>query len=96
MKETKIKWSVFIITGGFYFFGQEVAGTKDFLHVKNGAMFGSFSGGKGVAGVCRGDSAATVVLDRFEQEEVLIFPIAACAGILPSINLYEFSGATLR
>jgi hypothetical protein len=91
------KWNVFTITQGFYFFGEEVESpTEGFIAVRNAAMFGGFDGGKGVAGVCRGDAKAKVVLDRFEANEELLFPISAVVAILPSINLYEFKGTTLR
>lgn len=89
-------FKIFVISGGFYYFGEQVASEEGFLAMKNYAMFGGFSGGKGVAGVARGDKDAKVVLDRFMKDEIGIWPISACYGIHSSIDLYNFKGATLR
>ena len=92
-KNTKI----FVIAGGFYYFGEEVdAPQEGWIALKNFAMFGGFGGGKGVGGLARGDKDATVTLDRFEENELGIWPVSACYGILPCIDLYNFKGATLR
>ena len=94
---TKKNWKIFIIAGGFYFFGEEVQATAEgYISMKNCSMFGGFSGGKGLPGVTRGDKEAKVTLDRFTEDDVQDFPISSCYGILGSINLYEFKGATLR
>jgi hypothetical protein len=93
MKNPKI----LVIAGGFYYFGDLVESPKEgYIALKSAAMSGGFSGGKGIPGVARGDSAAKITLDRFDPDEVQIFPESACYGILSSINLYEFKGTTLR
>ena len=92
MKNTKI----ITVAGGFYFFGEEIEGPEGYIAIKNAAMFGGFAGGKGVAGVCRGDKESTVTLDRFDANEELLFPVNAVYAILPCINLYEFKGTALR
>lgn len=90
------KYKILAVMQGFYYFGEEVTAPEGYIALKNGAMFGGFSGGKGVAGVARGDKSSKVSLDRFDKNEELLFPISAVIGILPSINLYDFSGSTLR
>lgn len=87
---------VIAVAGGFYFFGNEVQSAEGFLSLDEAAMFGGFAGGKGVAGVCRGAKDATVKLDRFEKDEKVTFPLTAVYAVLPSINLYDFKGTTLR
>lgn len=92
MKNCKI----LAIAYGFYFFGEEVSAPEGYVAIKNASMFGGFSGGKGLPGVARGDKDAKVNLDRFDLSEECLFPITSVVGIFPSINLYEFKGATLR
>jgi hypothetical protein len=92
MSATKI----LAVSGGFYFFGTEVDAPEGYVALRQGAMFGGFGGGKGLPGVARGDSAATVTLDRFDESQELLFPISAVFAIMPSIDLYTFKGTTLR
>lgn len=87
---------IFAVSGGFYFFGTETSAPEGYLALKDAAMFGGFAGGKGLPGVSRGDKSATVTLDRFVEGEELIFPITAVFAILPSIDLYKFTGTTIR
>lgn len=87
---------ILAISGGFYFFGTEVATQDGYVALKNAAMFGGFSGGKGLPGVARGDKAAKVTLDAFDKDEELLFPLTAVFAILPSIDLFAFKGTTLR
>lgn len=87
---------IIAVSGGFYFFGTEVNAQEGYVALKDGAMFGGFSGGKGLPGVSRGDKDAKVTLDRFDTKEELVFPITAVFAILPSIDLYAFKGTTLR
>ena len=87
---------VITVAGGFYFFGNEVQTSEGFIALDSAAMFGGFAGGKGVAGVCRGDKSATVKLDRFDKEEKVVFPMTAVYAVLPCINLYEFKGTEIR
>lgn len=87
---------IFAISGGFYFFGTEVPAPEGYVALRAGAMFGGFGGGKGLPGVARGDEAATVILDRFDPDQDLIFPLSAVFAIMPSIDLYTFQGTTLR
>lgn len=91
------KPTILAIAGGFYFFGDEVASSQPgYVCLKDAAMFGGFSGGKGLPGVARGDKAAAVTLDRFSGGELITFPETAVYAIMPSIDLYEFKGTTLR
>lgn len=87
---------IFVIAGGFYYFGDHIESQDGFVALKNLSMFGGFSGGLGLPGVCSGRKGAKVTLDRFAENAIGIFPISACYGILPCINLYEFDGTTLR
>lgn len=89
-------WVIFIISGGFYFFGNEVQAADGYISLDQCAMFGGFSGGKGLPGVARGDKEAKVTLDRFNADDVQTFPLTACYGIVKSVNLYQFSGTTVR
>lgn len=92
MQNTKI----LAVAGGFYFFGEEVTAPEGYVALKEAAMFGGFGGGKGLPGVARGDKAATVTLDRFAADTEVIYPLSAVYAIMPSIDLYTFSGTTLR
>lgn len=88
---------ILAISGGFYFFGTEVQAPQEgYIALKKAAMFGGFGGGKGLPGVARGDKAATVILDCFDADEELLFPVTAVFAILPSIDLYAFKGTTRR
>ena len=89
-------FKIITVSGGFYFFGEEVQAPEGYIAIKNASMFGGFAGGKGLPGVSRGDKSATVTLDRFEADEELLFPITAVFAIFPSIDLYNFKGTTLR
>lgn len=90
-------YKIITVAGGFYFFGKETESTQEgYITIIEGAMFGSFSGKKGVAGVASGNSASTVILDRFSPTEELVFPVCNVYAILPSINLYQFNGTTIR
>lgn len=90
------KNKIFVIAGGFYYFGTEIPAPDGYVALTKAAMFGGFSGGKGLPGVARGDAAATVILDQFEEDAQCIFPISSCYGIVDSIDLYSFKGTTLR
>jgi hypothetical protein len=87
---------ILAISGGFYFYGTEITAPDGYISLKNAAMFGGFSGGKGLPGVSRGDKSATVTLDRFDKDEELLFPLTAVFAIMPSVDLYAFKGTTLR
>jgi len=89
---------VITVAGGFYFFGNEIQAAEGFICIDQAAMFGGFSGNKGVPAVCRGEKSGgvTVKLDRFDPAEKVTFPLTAVYAILPSVNLYEFKGAELR
>lgn len=89
-------FKIITVAGGFYYFGQEVPSAEGYIAIKNASMFGGFAGGKGVAGVSRGATDATVVLDKFEKDEECLFPIQNVYAILPCIDLYKFKGTTLR
>jgi hypothetical protein len=91
------KTVILVIASGFYYFGTRVdSGDPTMISIVNASMFGGFSGGKGMPGVARGDKDAKVTLDRFSPNEILEFPISACLGIVPSVDLYSFHGTTLR
>jgi hypothetical protein len=91
------KPTILAVSGGFYFFGDEVpAPQPGYVCLTKAAMFGGFAGGKGLPGVARGDAAATVTLDRFAENETLTFPETAVFAIMPSVDLYSFKGTTLR
>jgi hypothetical protein len=87
---------ILAVNGGFYFFGTEVASPEGYITLEKGAMFGGFEGGKGLPGVCRGDEAATVILDFFADDQKLVFPISAVFAIFDSIDLRTFKGTTIR
>lgn len=87
---------IFAVAGGFYFFGTEVQAPDGYLALKDAAMFGGFEGGKGLPGVARGAKGAVVNLDRFEEGEVALFPIQHVYAVLPTIDLYKFTGTKLR
>ena len=88
--------AIIVIAGGFYYFGTVTRVTNEHIEIIDAAMFRGFSGGKGCPGVARGDKEAKVTLDCFNKDAILHFPMSACYGILPSINLYEFKGATVN
>jgi len=100
--------TILAVSGGFYFFGDldpldQVGpdGTlvrSEYATLRKPAMFGGFAGGKGLPGVARGDSAATVTLDRFDENQVVASPLfsGATLAIMSSINLYGFKGTTCR
>lgn len=87
---------IIAVSGGFYFFGTEVNAPDGYIALKKAAMFGGFSGGKGLPGVARGDKSASVTLDRFDEDEECLFPLTAVFAILPSIDLYAFKGTSIR
>lgn len=89
--------TILAVNNGFYLFGDLQEGCVDgYIAMTNVAMFGRFSGGKGLPGVARGDGGATVTLDRFEAGKTCMWPLSSVCGIYPSIDLYDFSGTTLR
>jgi hypothetical protein len=88
--------TILAVAGGFYFFGDEVTAPEGYVALTNGAMFGGFGGGKGLPGVARGDPKATVILDKFEDEKKLMFPITTVYAIFPSVDLYSKKTTTLR
>ena len=87
---------IFVIADGFYYFGSEVEVQDGYIGLTEAAMFGGFTGGKGMPGVARGDNEAKVTLDRFDPKKILLFPVSACRGIIPCVDLYKFKGTTLR
>jgi hypothetical protein len=88
---------IIVIAGGFYYFGNLIESPQEgYIAINQAAMFGGFSGGKGLPGLARGDTGMIVNIDRFDQEETQFFPESACYGILSSVDLYKFKGATLR
>jgi hypothetical protein len=98
-KRKKTDCAIFAVAGGFYFFGTEIPTTDGFMALKNASMFGGFSGGKGLPGVARGDSASSVTLDPFDPvsgSDVLLFPTLNVYAVMPSVDLYSFKGTRLR
>jgi hypothetical protein len=90
-------FNILVVTSGFYYFGEIVESpTEGYISLTNASMSGGFRGGKGIAGVSRGDSQASITLDRFQEKELLHFPISAVIGILPCIDLYNFKNTILR
>lgn len=89
---------ILAVSGGFYFFGNLVKGDPEYATLEYPAMFGGFGGGKGLPGVARGDRDATVTLDRFDDNQRIMSPLwsGATLAVMQSINLYAFSGCTLR
>ena len=87
---------IFTIAGGFYYFGTMVDAPDGWIGLTNYSMFGSFSGGKGLPGVARGDKAAEVTLDQFGDGRFGYFPVSSCYGVHDSTDLYKFKGTTLR
>jgi hypothetical protein len=88
---------IIAVKGGFYFFGDLIESPQPgYIALKNLAMFGDYEGGKGMPGVARGARGATVILDRFAEDEIGIFLETNCVGIFTSLNLYEQEYATLR
>lgn len=89
---------ILAVSGGFYFFGNLVQQNPDYATLEYPAMFGGFAGGKGLPGVARGDKEATVTLDRFDDNQKVMSPLwsGATLAVMQSINLYAFSGCTLR
>ena len=96
--ETKVvNPKIFILSGGFYIFGNEIqSSTVGYVVCNQAAMFRGFGGGKGLPGVARGDKEATVKLDTFIQDQELFFPEENLIAIVPSINLYQFEGAQIN
>jgi len=89
-------WKIFCLTNGFYLFGNEVETEEGFIKFIEASMFGGFSGGKGLPGVARGDKSSKVTLDRFDDKQEITAPLSSVVFIADSINLYDFSGTTLR
>ncbi len=87
-------WKIFTVAGGFYFFGKQIEAPEGFVGMEEGAMFGGFSGGKGLPGVARGDSAAKVTLDKIEGQA--FFPLSAVYALIDCIDLHKFQGSTWR
>lgn len=87
---------ILAIAGGFYYFGDEIDAPEGYVAMTKVSMFGGFAGNSGLPAVARGDKSMTVNLDRFDDEIPALWPISSCYGILPSVNLYEFSGTTIR
>lgn len=89
--------TIIAINNGFYLFGDLLDNAPSgFVAMTNVAMFGGFSGGKGMPGVARGDKDAKVTLDRFEPQKVCMWPLSSNCGIYPCIDLYNFKGTSLR
>ena len=89
-------WKILTVAGGFYYFGEEIEAAEGYIALKQAAMFGGFSGGKGMPGVARGDKDARVTLDRFEADATVQFPVTAVYSIADSVDLYKFGGTTIR
>ena len=89
-------WKIFAVAGGFYFFGEEVTAPEGYIACVKCAMFRRFEGGKGLPGVARGDKDAVVYLDTFEENEEVFFPVTSVYAIMPSVNLYTFSGSKIN
>ena len=90
------EYKMIAVSGGFYFFGKEVPAPDGYYALTECSMSGSFSGGKGMPGVCRGDKDAKIILDRFNKDDIQYFPLTAVFAILTSVNLYEIKTTTLR
>lgn len=90
--------SIVVIDGGFYLFGNVLPldTMPGFVCMTEAAMFGGFDGNKGMPGVARGDKDAKVTLDRFDPSKMNYYPLSACRGVLPCVDLYKFKGAVLR
>lgn len=89
--------TIIAINNGFYIFGSLLDNAPEgYVAMTDVAMFGGFSGGKGMPGIARGDSGGKVNLDRFESNRTCMWPISSVCGVYPSIDLYKFKGATLR
>ena len=97
-RNTNKNWKLFIIQGGFYFFGEEVDAPDGYIKAVNVSMFGGFAGGLGVFGVASGRQGAEVTLDRLGDDgtKSCVWPLSAVIGIVDSINMYEFRGTTIR
>ena len=93
---SKINTKILTIQSGFYYFGTEVEAPEGYIKLIDGAMFGGFSGGKGMPGIARGDKDAKVTLDRFGEGQELLFPLTSVVAIADSIDLYKFKNTTLR
>ena len=92
----KTNWVGVTVAGGFYFFGEEVSGYDGYIAIKQASMSGGFCGDKGWPGVLRGDPASPVTLDRFEPEDVQLFPIHAVYAIHPAADLYKLKTTKQR
>lgn len=93
----KTKYVIIGAIHGFYYFGEEIEAPEGYIRIKNAAMSGGFSGGKGIPGVHRGDTSAKIILDRHEPDTIIEFPVSAVIMIMHNcVNLYEFKGTTLR
>lgn len=89
--------TILAVNNGFYLFGDLLDNAPNgYIAMKEVAMFGGFSGGKGMPGIARGDSGSKLNLDRFEPDKTCIWPISSVCGVYPSIDLYKFKGTTLR
>ena len=89
--------TVLAINNGFYLFGDLLDNAPDgYVAMTSVAMFGGFSGGKGMPGVTRGERGATITLDRFDANKTCMWPINSVCGVYPSVDLYKFKGTTLR
>ncbi len=91
--------TILAISGGFYIFGDLIPlneSPSGFIAMTKVAMFGEFGGRKGIGAVCRGDKDATVTLSKFAAHETCLWPVSSNLGIYPSVNLYEFSGTTVK
>lgn len=89
--------TILAINNGFYLFGDlQDSPPSGYVAMTNVAMFGGFSGGKGMPGVARGEKGAEIILDKFDQSKTCMWPIQSVCGIYPSVNLYSFSGTKLR
>lgn len=91
------KHVIVAVASGFYFFGVEATSPDErFMRLTQCAMFGGFSGGKGMPGVARGDKDAYVTLDFFDESSHMEIPLSAVLFVVDSIDLSTWNNATIR
>lgn len=96
---SKKRYVIMAVDGGFYYFGEYLDDMVEqgYHKLTNAAMFGGFEGGKGLPGVHRGADGATVTLDRYAPDTILVMPESAVLTVMENcVDLYNFKGTTLR
>ena len=94
MKDNKV---IIAAIHGFYFYGEQVEAPEGFARLIDASMFGGFSGGKGLAGVFRGDPKSSVTLDRFGEDKEILIPLTSVVFISSGCeDLYKFKNTKLR